>query len=75
MNSISKLLDGHKTKIAAISAALTGLGAAIGTLQDGFQLGDLQIWGIAVTAVMTIFGIGGKLQKLIDAAKALQGNG
>jgi hypothetical protein len=60
-------LNGKKTLIAGISAALTGLGTAIGTLQDGFQMADLQVWGIALSAVMAIFGFGGKLQKLIDA--------
>ena len=64
---MNKFLDGHKTQIAGIAASLTALGTAVGTLQDGFQIADLQVWGIASTAVMTIFGFGGKLQKLIDA--------
>lgn len=60
-------LDGKKTLIAGIAAALTALGTAVGTLQDGFQITDLQVWGIAFVSVMTIFGIGGKLQKIIEA--------
>lgn len=62
-------LDGKKTLIAGIAAALTAIGTAIGTFSDGFQVADLQVWGIALTAVMAIFGFGGKLQKLIDALK------
>ena len=66
---MNEWLDGKKTWIAGIAAALTGLGTAVGTLQDGFQMADLQVWGTAITAVMVIFGFGGKLQKLIDALK------
>lgn len=66
---MNEWLNGKKTIIAGIAAALTGLGTAVGTLQDGFQMADLQVWGIALTAVMAIFGFGGKLQKLIDALK------
>lgn len=69
---MNKWLEGKKTLIAGISAALTALATAISTLQDGFQLGDLQVWGVAITVVMGIFGFGGKLQKLIDATKALK---
>jgi len=64
---MNKWLNGKKTLIAGIAAALTGLGTAVGTLQDGFQISDLQVWGIAIASVMTIFGFGGKLEKIIGA--------
>ena len=69
MGAITKFLDGKKTIIAGISAALTALALAIGSLSDGLQLADLQVWGGAITAIMTIFGLGGKLQKIINALK------
>lgn len=64
---MNQWLNGKKTLIAGIAAALTALGTAVGTLQDGFQVADLQIWGVAFAAVMAIFGLGGKLQKIIEA--------
>ena len=67
MGDINKMLDGKKTLIAGIAALLTALGTAVGTLQDGFQVSDLQVWGIAFAGVMAIFGFGGKLQKIIEA--------
>lgn len=60
-------LDGKKTLIAGLAAVLTGLGTAVGTLQDGFQVADVQVWGIALASVFAIFGFGGKLQKIIEA--------
>lgn len=64
---MNKWLDGKKTLLAGIAALFTALGTAIGTLQDGFQVADLQIWGIAFASTMAIFGFGGKLQKIIEA--------
>lgn len=69
---MNEWLNGKKTLIAGIAAALTALGTAVGTLQDGFQVTDLQVWGIAFASVMAIFGFGGKLQKIIDALNSKQ---
>ena len=64
---MNKWLDGKKTKLAGIAATLTALGTIVGTLQDGFQVADLQVWGISITGVMVIIGFGGKFQKIIEA--------
>lgn len=70
--SINAWLDGKKWLIGNIIGVITAAGVAFGSLQDGFQVADLQLWGALVAAVMASFGMAGKLQKLVDATKALK---
>lgn len=71
MNQVNQWLNGKKVLISGIAASLTALGTAIGSLQDGFQVSDLHLWGTSFAIVMGIFGFGHKLQKLIDALSSL----
>lgn len=65
--SINKWLDGKRTIIAGVAGLGAFLTVVANQLADGFQTTDLQPILIAFSAAMTIFGFGGKLQKLIEA--------
>ncbi len=62
------MLDGYKTKIGGIGSILTGLAAVAAGLASA-PLDFHMIWaGVAgVVGGFVALGIGGKLQKLIDA--------
>ena len=66
MDTISKWLDGKKTIISGIGAFGVFLSVTASQLADGFQVADIQPILIALSAVMAIFGFGGKLQKIIN---------
>ncbi len=62
------MLDGYKTKIGGVGSILTGLSAVAAGLAStpvDFHL----IWGgvVGVVGGFVALGIGGKLQKLINA--------
>ena len=67
MDGINNWLNGKKTWISGIGAIGVFLTVVANTLADGFQVADIQPILVAFSAVMAIFGFGGKLQKLIDA--------
>lgn len=70
MGTINKWLDGKKTLISGIGAFGVFMSVVAAQLADGFQVADIQPILIAFSAVMAIFGFGGKLQKVINALNA-----
>ncbi len=71
-DAINKFLDGKKTLLAGIAGFGVFLTSITTQLSDGFQASDIQPILVAFMVFMAIFGIGGKLQKLIDATKILK---
>lgn len=70
MGYISRWLDGKKTLLSGIGAILVTVGTFLTTgLSDGFQWSDLNALGAGLVAGLGLLGLGGKLQKLIDAIK------
>ena len=70
--SISKFFDGKKTFMAGLAGLGVFLTVVTTQLADGFQAADIQPLLVALMTFLTIFGIGGKIQKLIDATKTLK---
>ena len=67
---MNNFLNGQKTKIAGLGTILTAIGYFLTeSLKDGFQISDLTVLATGVLAGLTVLGIGGKLNKLIDALK------
>lgn len=67
---MNKFLDGYKTSLAGIGGILTAVGYFLTEgLKDGFQFSDIATLLAAVAASLAVLGIGGKLQKLIEAIK------
>ena len=67
---MNHFLNGQKTKIAGLGTILTAIGYFLTeSLKDGFQISDLTVLATGVLAGLTVLGIGGKLNKLIDALK------
>ena len=67
---MNKFLDGNKTKLAGLGAILTAVGYFLTeSLKDGFQISDITTLLAGVAAGLAVLGLGGKLQKLIDAIK------
>lgn len=63
--SIKAFTNGKKTVLAGAGVLLTGIGAfCTDVAQTGFQFGDLLIIGAAVSAAMTIWGFGHKVEKV-----------
>jgi len=69
--AINKWLDGKKNLIGGIAGLCTTAGLFLNSLQDGFQLTDLKVLGIGFAASMVALGLGGKLQKVIEALNTL----
>jgi hypothetical protein len=72
LSGINKWLDGKKTLLGGVAAFGVFLTVVANQLQDGIQMADAQPILIAASAVLLAFGLGGKLQKLIDALKLLK---
>ena len=67
---MNKFLDGYKSSLAGIGTILTAIGYFLTEgLKDGFQIADITTLAAGVLAGLAILGIGGKLQKLIEALK------
>jgi hypothetical protein len=67
---MNKFLDGNKTKLAGLGAILTAIGYFLTeSLKDGFQISDLTTLATGIIAGLTVLGLGGKLNKLIEALK------
>lgn len=67
---MNKFLDGHKTKLAGLGTILTAVGYFLTeSLKDGFQIADLTTLLGGIAAGLAVLGLGGKLQKLIEALK------
>lgn len=64
---MNQWLEGKKTLLASIAGFLTTAGTFILSLQDGFQIADLQILGVGIFASLGVLGVGGKLQKIVEA--------
>lgn len=63
-------LDGYKTKLAGVGAILLGLSTIVTSLGTGAIHGhDLMNGGMIALGGLTALGVGGKLQKMIDAIK------
>ena len=67
---MNTFLNGHKTKIAGLGAILSAVGFFLTEgLKDGLQINDLTLLLAGVSAGLTVLGLGGKINKLIDAIK------
>ena len=64
---INKFLDGKKGTIAGMALILGSLTTFLNMLSDGLQLNDIAILVKGLGAGLMVFGLGGKLQKLIEA--------
>lgn len=72
LDGVNKWLNGKKMFLGGIAAVGVFLTVVANQLQDGIQVSDAQPILISLSAVLLAFGLGGKLQKLIDALKALK---
>lgn len=63
--NLLKLLDGYKTILAGLAAFCGGLGMVIPAWMEGTFFGDATVEGYQMmVAGLTIWGFGGKLEKL-----------
>ena len=62
-------LDGFRTKIAGVAGMLGSLAALLKDLSGPFSIGAVEKDAAAFLASLAIFGLAGKLQKLIDLLK------
>lgn len=72
IGAINRWLDGKKMFLGGVAATGVFLTVVANQLQDGLQVADAQPILLALSGVLLAFGLGGKLQKLIDALKALK---
>lgn len=68
-----KFLDGYKTKIAGVAGILWGL-AMVGKALAAGDVDPKSIWDgvLVVIASLGTLGVGGKLQKVVDAMQGEQ---
>lgn len=68
-----KFLDGYKTKIAGVAGILCGL-AMVGKALAAGEIQPKDIWDgvLVVIAALGTLGVGGKLQKVVDAMQGEQ---
>ena len=67
---MNKFLDGYKTSLAGVGGILTAVGFFLTEgLKDGLQVGDITTLLAGIVAALAVLGLGGKLQKLIEALK------
>ncbi len=66
------MLDGYKTKLAGIGGLLLGLSMVAASLGTGAVHGQDILNGVLVAlGGLATLGVGGKLQKFIDAVKSI----
>lgn len=66
---INKWLDGKKTIMAGIAATLNALHQIVLDLSDGFTSSDFETILTQITVVLSIFGLGHKVEKAIAFLK------